>query len=882
MNSSQGVSICQYCHAKTKFKLSANGTYACKICGAEARGIDKSFIMTGERFGGGFNLRKTKTVQEKQTRGDAKLEKDDIMMHLQDNWLEYLKFFQETLKINTQALISELNLDKKVENTVKDTWFKYLELWKKTKRRIVSFFSVTKRGLFKFPDPTFPKRRFNYELMEIQRLSSDSEGFEDDEEEAKNLTTGGLNYDFILSQNDFANTTAELKPEKPEEDEKQQKFRQMRSEFYKVRHIRSSTTTKQLRKKKPAPAAEPGSGTKPQRKRTLSHDMVLSSFERTQSAEQSNTSVQSPENFLMQIQTKYKVVSLVTLGKIVNDYIKVLLYQATINKAENQENPNELRTRRAHSSYFRRDFLEKLLEERRIHPGDIPALKSKLTLQIKAKELIFIHDFFCVHMQPRNQIIPTDLNQILKYISGQKMSEASALPVLLNNPALVDHIKKFLSDVLKTPGYEAPPSVFMSTGKKSKLPKTIPSLEHNLILVFLFLAMKQNHYPVLAKDIIEWAKQGVIPYFEAHKSIENPELKRYLLVPSNVPSEEWLLRTTKKIEKILDLEEIEANSLYVDRIILDLDIPQALTPHAHKIYKIIQTLNIKKKALKEPGIIAAGAIIATLKLFYGFDDCAYGIFLRKNQLDGLKSKVSEEVYENLTTIYEFYEQLKKCNSLAQFYKRLPPTSDLFVTWMDNLKTKSFARYFQPKRSNSSVAWDYEEIDETMNQQIEEYINQLKERFFDENSINTRFTDLAQTVSGLGVLDANGYQGEILKSEVKFDSQFASKAFGEKQYEALSKFFAEEKELIYDHKDEVLEVLQNMGEDDEEVEIGFPLPCDTYNYLDHVKSTPDDKLPREYVFLINYVSRYLNVKPDAVTAAVKTIDYILQTASNLFK
>jgi len=43
----------------------------------------------------------------------------------------------------------------------------YLEKWSESKKRIVSFFSVPRKGLYKSQDPTFPKRKYNEALDQV-------------------------------------------------------------------------------------------------------------------------------------------------------------------------------------------------------------------------------------------------------------------------------------------------------------------------------------------------------------------------------------------------------------------------------------------------------------------------------------------------------------------------------------------------------------------------------------------------------------------------------------------------------------------------------------------------------------------------------------------
>ena len=136
-----------------------------------------------------------------------------------------------------------------------------------------------------------------------------------------------------------------------------------------------------------------------------------------------------------------------------------------------------------------------------------------------AKDLIFIHDYFCFVVYKNAELEPIPLMHIQNYVvqtSSDVEGEAELdLDAKNDEKNIVNLAKEYISKHLADEQEETEPKI--------KSQKLIP-LELNLIPLICFIALKVAKYPVFPKDIYNWIKNQTMPYFSAHLEISNETL----------------------------------------------------------------------------------------------------------------------------------------------------------------------------------------------------------------------------------------------------------------------------------------------------------------------------------------------------------------------
>ena len=145
---------------------------------------------------------------------------------------------------------------------------------------------------------------------------------------------------------------------------------------------------------------------------------------------------------------------------------------------------------------------------------------SRQSFQRMAKDLIFIHDYFCFVVYKNSELEPIPLVHIQNYVGDTSSDVEGDVEVDLDakndEKNIVKLAKEYISKHLADDQEETEPN-------KTKSQKLIP-LELNLIPLICFIALKVVNYPVFPKDIYNWIKNQTMPYFSAHLEISNETL----------------------------------------------------------------------------------------------------------------------------------------------------------------------------------------------------------------------------------------------------------------------------------------------------------------------------------------------------------------------
>lgn len=132
-------------------------------------------------------------------------------------------------------------MDPKVIDITKKIWEVYLEKWTDSRKRIVSFFSVPRKGLYRPEDPTFSKRKYDTNFEQIEELSDFDEDENNEGTQQMNVEpeVTKFNFDFIFSQLSEGVNTVNLQTQEQEEQKKLKKakkeIQQTRKEYYSSR-----------------------------------------------------------------------------------------------------------------------------------------------------------------------------------------------------------------------------------------------------------------------------------------------------------------------------------------------------------------------------------------------------------------------------------------------------------------------------------------------------------------------------------------------------------------------------------------------------------------------------------------------------------------------
>jgi len=851
---------CRYC-GETRLKKTQGGGYACAYCGRQPETMMASSMVMNESYARGGTFRGRTFVAEKIGANKKEESITDLEHHLEENWLSYLQYFQKLLKANITSLQEKLNLDPKVIAITKKIWEIYLQKWVESKKRIVSFFSVPRKGLYRSEDPTFPKRKYDTAFEQIEEMS-DFQDEEGDESQQMNFEpeVSKFNFDFIFSQlSEGINTN--LQTQEQEMDIKLKKakkeIKQTRREYYSARFwIKPKENLKAKRRR---------------RKSTLDHlDGISERIEEENSAKKTKRLpkklfAETSIDFLQNIHNRYLKVSKITINQIVEDYNQVLNYE----KGDKKE---KLRSLKRRSSYLKVDHLQNALSERNIDTETFKPCHHRQGFQKMAKELIFIHDYFCFVVYKHNELEPVTLNDVLHHVNKTIPFEETDEMKSKDDKqeTIITLAKEFISKHL------AKDQELVKQEEPKKASKLFP-LEFNLIPLICFVALRVSYYPVFPKDMYEWIRCEIMPYFTVPDDCSTDGLKDYLIKPTNIPSPAWIRTSYKSFIRIYDIE-IPQNVLFtkniIERTFLDCGLPRKLEETCFRLCNLISLIrkDHQFKSIDEDLTLMA-VILATLKLFYGFDDNFYGIFLnlvKANEIS--RATKDDKIRIGLFNLINAYEKLGEKDHVMNKMSEIPKFHTIINEWQDKISKGKFNIYFKyEEEKNQQIPWDYKDLKYLNKSNVLEYLNNVKEKFFSKDSdeqnefrkLQEEFKELyfdeVQTTS----YEYNDYLNpKVTTNATLFDHQASNKA-------KISTFFSQELEFVSKHQDLVNSKKESFEEEEEQV--AMPLPCDNYFIYKKFQSIPNHKIKYEFLFLLNLFSAYLLEPLEDLHNALKFID-----------
>lgn len=201
-------------------------------------------------------------------------------------------------------------------------------------------------------------------------------------------------------------------------------------------------------------------------------------------------------------------------------------------------------------------------------------------------------------------------------------------------------------------------------------------------LAFCYLGLLWMDEPVFISDLVRWAKQGQLPYFQitrhipGHMKFGHGDFQS--LCPLRVPPVSSILRRASTIAKLLRLPRFPEPKLstYTARFITDLHLPGFLHGVVRKLAEKVKVeTNIHPVFQSSIPNFEAGAmalIVVALKLCYGIDD--------KTEKDHEEKAVSMELGSkegNCHTIPLFTDWLKswKHCEARKFHSGIPWTDE---------------------------------------------------------------------------------------------------------------------------------------------------------------------------------------------------------------
>ena len=213
-----------------------------------------------------------------------------------------------------------------------------------------------------------------------------------------------------------------------------------------------------------------------------------------------------------------------------------------------------------------------------------------------AKDLVFVHDYFCFIVYKYNELEPIALERILYHVSqngSEEETEKEKTEFDKKKEVVITMGKEYIAKHLLNEEERFNPP-------QRKMPKLFP-LEFNLIPLICFIALRLANYPVFPRDICHWIKLQVMPYFSTPSGSSTEGLydislyisslissrKDYLIKPMNIPSASWIRTSFKSFMKIYQIQGISEPS-YIDQIIervfLDCEIPYVLQEPCIRLY----------------------------------------------------------------------------------------------------------------------------------------------------------------------------------------------------------------------------------------------------------------------------------------------------------
>lgn len=137
-----------------------------------------------------------------------------------------------------------------------------------------------------------------------------------------------------------------------------------------------------------------------------------------------------------------------------------------------------------------------------------------------AKDLIFIHDYFCFVVYRNSELEPIPLTDIQNYVTEappeSEEDNEDDLRRKNDEKTIVKLAKEYISKHLANGDEEI-------HDKPEKGVKLFP-LEFNLIPLICYISLRVAKCPVFPKDIYEWIRNETMPYFSAHLELASENL----------------------------------------------------------------------------------------------------------------------------------------------------------------------------------------------------------------------------------------------------------------------------------------------------------------------------------------------------------------------
>lgn len=378
-----------------------------------------------------------------------------------------------------------------------------------------------------------------------------------------------------------------------------------------------------------------------------------------------------------------------------------------------------MRSLKRRSSYLKVEHLQNALKERKIDPEMFKPTKQRQAFQKIAKELIFVHDYFCFVVYKHDELETVTLHDVLNYVNKttpSKEEENHAAKDDEKQETIINLAKEFISKHLGRDKELVKPE----SKKESKL---FP-LEFNLIPLICFVALRVANYPVFPKDMYEWIRLDIMPFFTLPGDFSVEGLKDYLIKPTNIPSPAWIRTSFKSFTRVYNIEmpQEDIAKSFIERTFLDCGLPRKIQETCIRLHSLISLIlkGRQMKAIDEDLIIVA-VILATLKLFYGFDDNFYGIFLNLVKANEIAQTLKDEKFRiNLFNLMNVYEKLGETDCVMKKMSEIPKF-DIIVKVMSLINLSKMSRIGKKKYQKESLMC----ISSVMMKKINKFLGILK-------------------------------------------------------------------------------------------------------------------------------------------------------------
>ncbi len=390
--------------------------------------------------------------------------------------------------------------------------------------------------------------------------------------------------------------------------------------------------------------------------------------------------------------------------------------------------------------------------------------------------------------------------------------------------------------------------------KEKQLPTAHPaySLEYNLILAFLYVALRNSGNCVFLVDLIEAAANNTLPYFTGYNrylQTSKPLAKPYTLIPTNLPTTQWLRKVINRMVKNGDcqLSPFPARKCF-DKAQEELQLPEKLVELAIYLYSKAQRAVAKQRLSKvEDECLVLGAIVFSAKLLYGLDDKPYV----KGIDPILAGMMPEDVYAKMQTAKETAKRRDR-SGLGKVTAGLPSLYEF-------MKRTRLAMM----RKRTAMPWKVSELHSMTGEQVNSYLDYCEKVVFQDQNLE-RTSDCAHTFAELA-----GIFGELrLESAETASSNMVPVGSGTAASSVgpVNEYVMEELEFV--------ENAQKLADEDGK-KVVYPQASECYvKYKCVFSDLAQDPISYEYQHLLITFGRYVSEPVNQLIRAVRIYEDVL--------